>query len=141
MRAADPATPPLTPQQARAHVLTAAAQIIASLPVEVVLHVEHHDDDLCHGDRGLHAWRTFTTVTLTPGTDAEPLVRMREQAFRERGDVDVTARRDEAGAWEFRVRSMSDTSGCIVGEGAPGTIWIDSWSPSFSGSDGIRPDR
>lgn len=132
--------PPTWPQ-ARAHALTAAAQIVASLPAEAVLRVEHHEGDLCRGDHGFHAWRTLTTVTLTPGRDAEPLVKMREQAFRERGDLDVTARRDEADAWEVRVRSKTDTSGCIVGEGAPGTIWIDSWSPSFSLPDGIRPDR
>lgn len=127
-------------RQARAHARTAADRIVASLLAEDVLLIEHDEGELCRGDDGSYGWRTFTTVRLAPGTDAELLVMLLERSFRERGDVDVTVRRDEADAWEVRVRSTTDGAGCIVGEGAPGTIWIDSWSPRFDRLAGIRPD-
>ncbi|MBO9626200.1 MAG: hypothetical protein J7484_07480 [Microbacterium sp.] len=129
----------LTWQQASAHAHATAAQIVASLPTEAILSVTHHAGELCRGDHESYAWRALTTVTLTPGTDAEALVTMWERTSRARDDVDVTARRDEAGAWEVRARSTTDASGCIIGEGAPGTIWIDSWSPPFRRPDGLDP--
>ncbi|WP_067194442.1 hypothetical protein [Microbacterium sp. XT11] len=130
----------LTWQEAKAEAQAMELRIASMIPSSVILSIDQHEKGgLFRCNDTQHTWTGTTIVTLTAGTSAEPLVKTVESKFRERGDFSVSTRRDIADAYEVQIASTSTAEGYIVGEGTPGTIWIDSWSPCFTLPDGVYP--
>ncbi|MCC3273227.1 hypothetical protein MUK71_03840 [Arthrobacter zhangbolii] len=123
----------LTWQDAKARTQAMELEIADSLPLDLVAGIEQMPDGVlikC-GDSAVN-WHGATTVTLSEGTEPDPLVRELEAKYRDsRFQIKV---RDPApaGHYEVQLRSPDTAEIYIIGEGLdPSTIRIASGSDCF----------
>lgn len=128
----------LTWQDAKARTQATELEIAESLPEDKVAAVEQMPEGVlidC-SDSSVN-WHGATTVTLSNGTEPEPLVRELEEKYRDsRFDIKV---RDPApaGHYEVQLRSPDTAEIYIIKRGVePGTIRIASGSECFSWPEG-----
>ena len=127
----------MTWQEAKTRTQVMELEIAESLPEGEVAKVDQLPTGvLIDCSDTLVTWNGATTVTLTEGTDPEPLVREFEEKYRDsRFGIEV---RDPApaGNYEVQLRSPDTAEIYIVGEGTkPDTFLITSSSDCFTWVD------
>ena len=133
-----PAVEDLTWQEAKARTQAMELEIADWLPLDLVAGVDQMPDGIliqC-GDSAVN-WHGATTVTLTEGTEPDPVVRELEAKYRDsRFDIKV---RDPApaGHYEVQLRSPDTAEIYFIKRGVePGTIRIASGSDCFPWPEG-----
>ena len=125
-------------QEAKARTQAMELEIADSIPQDEVVSIAQMPTGMlidCGGS--MVNWNGAATVTLTPGTEPEPFVRMIEEKYRDsRFDIEV---RDPApaGHYDVQLRSPHAAENYIIKPGSePSTIRIASGSECFPWPEG-----
>ncbi|UWX95838.1 hypothetical protein N2K95_09010 [Arthrobacter zhaoxinii] len=123
----------LTWQEAKARTQAMELEIAHSIPEDKVAKVDQLPTGvLIDCSDTLVTWNGATTVTLTEGTEPEPLVREFEEKYRNSRFTIKIRDPAPAGDYEVQLRSPDIAEIYIVGEGTkPDTILITSSSDCF----------
>lgn len=129
----------ITWEEAKSDAQTMEREIAALIPAEVIVSISQNPKGtLFSCDSTRHRWLGSTTVSVTPGTAIEPIVRDIERRY-QGSRFTVSTRTTLAGFYELDLRSPATTESYLVGENVEGTIWIDSSSACFTLPDGVYP--
>ncbi|WP_411733828.1 hypothetical protein [Paeniglutamicibacter sp.] len=130
----------LTWQEAKARTLAMQLEIAELIPEAKVVKIHNKKTGtLFSCSETQHRWKGSNTVTLTEGTEPEPLVRAIEAHFQD-SRFDIEAGIDNVGNYEVQLRSLNTAENYIVAAGwDPDTIRIDSGSPCFTLPEGVYP--
>jgi hypothetical protein len=130
----------LTWQEAKARTLAMQLEIAELIPEAKVVKIHNKKTGtLLSCSETQHRWKGSNTVTLTEGTEPEPLVRAIEAHFQD-SRFHIEAGIDNVGNYEVQLRSLNTAENYIVAAGwDPDTIRIDSGSPCFTLPEGVYP--
>jgi len=134
----------VTWEEAKAAAKAKTLEIVASIPSdEVVSGDQHETGSFFSCDETRHAWTGITYVTLVPGADIEAITKEVEEQLadllRDRGDFEVTNRRDLFDDYAVTAQSTSTAEAYLLGASDPGAIAIDAWSVCFTLPEGTYP--
>lgn len=130
----------LTWQQAKAMTQDREMEIARIIPVSAVASIEQHaTGTLFSCDSTQYNWLGMTTVELAVGEDAEEITKRMEARFRDEGEFDVETWVNIGEKYRVELVSRTSAEGYIFGEGDPGTVVIDSWSPCFTLPEDVYP--
>jgi hypothetical protein len=136
----DPVDESLTWEQAKAATQTVSREIAELVPEAVIVDiVERETGSLFSCDESSHRWKGVTTVTVTPGTNIDAIVRDIENSFSDDSRFEISTRTDSGGAYELHLTSPSSAEGYLVGELGEDTIQIDGGSACFILPDDVYP--
>lgn len=134
----------VTWEEAKAAAKAKTLEIVALIPSEDVVSVDQHETgSLFSCDETRHAWIGITYVTLVSGADIEAITKQVEKQLvdllRDRGDFEVTNRRDIFDDYAVTAQSTSTAEAYLLGASEPGAIAIDAWSVCFTLPEGTYP--
>ena len=130
----------LTWQEAKARTLAMQLEIAELIPEAKVVKIHNKKTGTLFSCRETqHNWLGSATVTLTEGTEPEPLVKDIEAHYQD-SEFDIETDIDNVGNYEIQLRSLNTAENYIVAAGwDPDTIRIDSGSPCFTLPEGVYP--
>jgi hypothetical protein len=130
----------LTWQSAKARTLTTQLEIAKLIPEAKVVKIHNKKTGtLFSCGETQHNWHGSATVTLTEGTEPEPLVKDIEAHYQESG-FDIEADIDTAGDYRVQLGSPGTAENYIISAGwDPDTIRIASGSACFTLPEDVYP--
>ena len=127
----------LTWQDAKAQTQAMELEIAGLIPKAKVVKVGQKEiGTLFNCSDARHNWNGSTTVTLTKGTDPEPLVKGVETHYRASG-FNVETDFDVVGDYRVQLRSPDTAESYIIVKDDPDTIRIASGSACFTLPEGV----
>jgi hypothetical protein len=129
----------LTWQKAKARTQAMELEIAKLIPEDKVVKIDQWKTGiLLSCSETQHDWNGATTVTLSKGTEPEPLVKAIEAHYQDsrftlETDVDIV------GDYRVQLRSPDAAENYIIVKDDPGTISIDSGSACFTLPEGEYP--
>jgi hypothetical protein len=129
----------LTWQDAKAKAQAMELEIARMIPEDKVAKIEQPETGLLFScSEKQHTWDGSTNVTLTEGTEEEPLLKAIEAHYQD-GPFALESDLDIVGDYRVQLRSRDSAESYIFGIGEPGTIHIASGSACFTLPDGVYP--
>ena len=136
---AAPVDDKLTWQKAKAHLQDMEQEIANLIPEEKVAKIDQKTTGiLFECDKAQHLWKGSTAVTLSAGTDPEPIVKAIENHFQD-SRFNIKTGPDIVGDYRVQLRSPDTSENYIIVKDGPGEIGIASGSPCFTLPDGVYP--
>ncbi|MCK2035387.1 hypothetical protein KZC51_04480 [Microbacterium sp. SSW1-49] len=136
----EPVESSLSWEQAKAMAQAMELRIARLVPADAVLSIDQNEKGgFFSSDETRHRWKGITNVVLVRGTNVEAVTKQLEKQFLEEGDFDVTNHRGITDKYVVTLKSEGKGEDYLFGEGAPGTILIDSWSECFTLPEGTYP--
>ncbi|MGR4010486.1 hypothetical protein [Leucobacter sp. 1207-22] len=130
----------LTWEEAKTATQEMELEIVDLIPAELVINVDQHTKGvLLSCDNTSHSWTGATTVTLTPGTDIESIVKDIEAHYREAG-TEISVDRDVDG--NYRIQLLPPVPGenyIIAKDVEDDHLRIASGSECFTLPEGVYP--
>lgn len=130
----------LTWQKAKARTLATQLEIARLIPEDKVVKIHNKKTGTLFAcGEAQHNWLGSATVTLTEGTEPEPLVKEIEAHYKDSG-FDIETDIDSAGDYQVQLGSPGTAENYIISAGwDPDTIRIASGSDCFTLPDGVYP--
>ena len=130
----------LTRQKAKAQTQAMELEIAKLIPEDKVVKIDQgKTGTLFSCSETQHRWKGSNTITLTEGTEPEPLVKEIEAHYQDSG-FDIETDIDSAGDYRVQLRSPNTAENYIISAGwDPDTIRIASGSACFKLPEGVYP--
>ncbi|MGP0224509.1 hypothetical protein [Paenarthrobacter sp. NCHU4564] len=137
---AEPVEAKLTWQDAKVQAQATELEIAALIPKDLVVSIDQKTKGvLLSCNKTQHNWHGFTTITISEGTPAGPIVKNIEAHYRANG-LKVSIDKDVDEKYLVQIDSPPPGENYLVGEGIKANeIWIDSGSPCFTLPEGVYP--
>ncbi|MFL4475203.1 hypothetical protein ACIPVK_14490 [Paeniglutamicibacter sp. MACA_103] len=129
----------LTWQKAKAQSQAMEQEIANLIPEDKMVKIEQKATGiLFECGEAQHLWKGSTTVTLTEGTEPEPLVKEIEAHYQD-SRFNIKTSTSVTGNYRIQLRSPDTSENYIIVKDGPGEVRIASGSPCFTLSEGIYP--
>ncbi len=130
----------LTWQEAKTETMKMELEIASLIPKEKIVSVDQRaTGNLFSCSKTQHNWNGATTVTLTEGTQTEPIVRLIESHYADSA-FEIQTRLNVARQYEVSLVSSTTAEIYVIAEGfSPDTIRIASGSACFTVPEGVYP--
>lgn len=130
----------VTWEEAKTDAQAIEMEIASLIPAEAVADiVQKPEGTLLSCDETQHNWNGSTTVTLTPSSNAERIVKDLETRLEDDDRFESRNWIDPTGAYNVQLMSPSTAANFIFGEDEPHTIRIASGSVCFTLPEGVYP--
>ncbi|WP_411734132.1 hypothetical protein [Paeniglutamicibacter sp.] len=129
----------LTWQKAKAQSQAMELEIANLIPEDNVVKIEQKATGiLFECGEAQHRWKGSAAVTLSAGTDPEPIVRAIEAHFQD-SRFNLKTGPDIVGDYRVQLRSPDTSENYIIVKDGPGEVRIASGSPCFALPEGVYP--